>query len=53
MRIFVIFLWIAGSIFATPLLKTGQTLSYDSNGNVVTDGSIKDDGYYQRGATRS
>ncbi len=53
MRIFVIFLWIAGSIFATPLLKTGQTLSYDSNGNVVSDGSIKDDGYYQRGATRS
>jgi len=53
MRIFVILLWIVGSIFATPLLKTGQTSSYDSNGNIVSDGSIKDDGYYQRGATRS
>ncbi len=53
MRIFVMLLWIVGSIFATPLLKTGQTLSYDSNGNVVSDGSIKDDGFYQRGVTRS
>lgn len=36
---------------AAPLLKTGQTQSYDAYGNVVTDGSIKDDGYYQAGAT--
>ncbi len=38
---------------ATPLLKTGLTLSYDANGNVTTDGSIKDDGYYQAGTARS
>lgn len=35
------------------ILKTGQTQSYDEIGNVVTDGSIKDDGYYQIGATRN
>ena len=33
--------------------KTGQTKSYDENGNEVTDGSIKDDGYYQKGVTPS
>ncbi|RLA70151.1 MAG: hypothetical protein DRG24_07345 [Epsilonproteobacteria bacterium] len=32
-----------------PVLKTGQTNSYDGLGNVVTDGSIKDDGYYRKG----
>jgi len=32
-----------------PILKTGQTQSYDRTGNVVTDASIKDDGYYQTG----
>ena len=37
----------------TRLKKTGQTKSYDENGNVVTDGSIKDDGYYQKGVTPS
>ncbi len=31
------------------LKKTGQTRSYDANGNEVTDGSIKDDGYYRAG----
>ncbi len=36
-----------------PLLKTGQVKSYDTNGNVVTDGSVKDDGYYQAGVARS
>ena len=36
-----------------PVLKTGQTKSYDENGNVVTDGSVKDDGYYQAGEARS
>lgn len=36
-----------------PVLKTGQTLSYDAFGIVVTDGSIKDDGYYQAGVARS
>lgn len=29
--------------------KTGQTKSYDTSGKEVTDGSIKDDGYYQKG----
>ncbi|QAR32564.1 DUF1566 domain-containing protein [Geovibrio thiophilus] len=33
-----------------PLKKTGQIKSYDSSGTEVTDGSIKDDGYYQKGA---
>ncbi len=34
------------------VLQTGQTTSYDAAGNVVTDGSIKDDGYYQIGKKR-
>ncbi len=33
--------------------KTGQTKSYDEDGNEVTDGSIKDDGHYQTGVTPS
>lgn len=33
--------------------KTGQTTSYDAVGNVVADGSLKDDGYYQKGTTPS
>ncbi len=41
------------SVADAPFLKTGQTLSYDVDGNVVTDGSVKDDGYYQRGVIRS
>ena len=36
---------------ATQLKKTGQTKSYDENGDEVTDGSVKDDGYYQKGVT--
>lgn len=32
-----------------PVLKTGQVNSYDVNGDIVTDGSIKDDGYYRTG----
>lgn len=35
------------------VLQTGQTTSYDASGNIVNDGSIKDDGYYQAGAPRS
>jgi predicted small lipoprotein YifL len=35
------------------LKKTGQLNSYDEKGNEVTDGSIKDDGYYQTGVTPS
>lgn len=36
-----------------PVLKTGQVTSYDEDGTRVSDGSIKDDGYYQLGAARS
>ena len=32
------------------LKKTGQTKSYDASGNEVTDGTQKDDGFYQKGA---
>ena len=35
------------------LLKTEQMKSYDLKGNVVTDGSVKDDGFYQAGKARS
>ena len=35
------------------LKKTGQTKSYDADGNEVTDGSVKDDGYYQTGIAPS
>ncbi len=35
----------------TATKKTGQTNSYDASGNEVTDGSLKDDGYYQKGVT--
>lgn len=41
------------SLAVSPVLKTGQTKSYDADGNVITDKSIKDDGYYQRGKARS
>ncbi len=36
-----------------PVLKTGQIKSYDTDGNVITDGSIKDDGYHQEGADQN
>ena len=36
-----------------PVLQTGQVKSYDIYGNIVTDGSIKDDGFYRIGAVRS
>ena len=32
-----------------PLKKTGQTRSYENNTTEVTDGSLKDDGYYRKG----
>ena len=41
------------SLAVGSVLKTGQTKSYDADGNVVTDGSVKDDGYYQTGKARS
>ena len=33
--------------------KTGQTKSYNQSGDEVTDGRIKDDGYYQKGVAPS
>ena len=33
--------------------KTEQTKSYDVDGNEVTDGTLKDDGFYQKGVTPS
>jgi len=33
--------------------KTGQTQSYDADGNEVTDDSIRDDGFYQKGTAPS
>lgn len=38
---------------ALPVYKTGQTESYDENGKKVIDGSLKDDGYYQKGRTNT
>jgi hypothetical protein len=35
------------------VLKTGQLQSCDEHGNEVFDGSVKDDGYYRKGADRS
>lgn len=34
------------------LRQTGQYNSYDVNGDVISDGSLKDDGYYQSGMAR-
>ena len=36
-------------VITRSIKKTGQTKSYDSSGNEVTDSSIKDDGFYQKG----
>ncbi len=51
----VIFMSVAALLaFAdAPVLQTGQVKSYDMDGIVVTDGSIKDDGYYRAGKARS
>jgi hypothetical protein len=35
---------------AVVVFNTGQTKSYEENGSEVTDGSVKDDGYYQKGS---
>ncbi|MBU1684614.1 DUF1566 domain-containing protein [Patescibacteria group bacterium] len=35
------------------LKKTGQTISYDTDGNEVADGTARDDGHYQKGTTPS
>ncbi|WP_415407796.1 PKD domain-containing protein [Sulfurovum sp. CS9] len=36
-------------LWASPVVKTGQTKSYDQYNHIVTNGSVKDDGYYQTG----
>ncbi|MCB4765592.1 MAG: DUF1566 domain-containing protein [Sulfurovum sp.] len=48
----------ADDINTTPIVlgqlkKTGQTVSYDINGSVVSDGTLKDDGYYRAGVAVS
>jgi len=41
-------------IFSAALAtKTGQFRSYDSSGNIVSDGSLKDDAYYQMGVAHN
>ena len=53
-RIFLATLVLTVFAFADgSVLKTGQITSYDTDGNVVTDGSVKDDGFYQMGKARS
>ena len=32
-----------------PIMKTLQTASYDENGDLIDNGTLKDDGYYQKG----
>ena len=41
------------SLAVGPVLQTGQTTSYDADGNVVTDCTIKDDGFYRAGQDRN
>jgi len=38
-------------LYSKIIKKTGQTKSYNGKGEEVTDGSIKDDGFYEKGAT--
>ncbi len=52
LKIFIFIVLSMVTLQATPILKTGQSSSYNGDGDIVTDGSIKDDGYYQRGAKR-
>ncbi len=39
----------ATNYLVAPIKKTGQSVSYDENGTLISDGSLKDDGYYQDG----
>jgi len=39
--------------YPVKIKKTGQKISYDEIGNVITNHSVKDDGYYQKGVTPS
>ena len=43
---------ITKDLFSLSPLKTGQIKSYDNMGKEVTDGTLKDDGFYQKGADR-
>ena len=47
--IFVLTSWVCAY---GPVLKTGQTVSYDDNGVAVGGQSIRDDGYYKAGKAR-
>jgi hypothetical protein len=38
---------------AAAIKATGQTISFDKNSDRITDGSLKDDGYYQSGVAHS
>ncbi len=52
-KIFLTLLVFISTSYSSSLLKTGQTVSYEANGTVSNDGSIKDDGFYQKGVERS
>ncbi len=39
----------SAELYPKIIKKTGQTISYNAKGEKVTNGSIKDDGYYQKG----
>ncbi len=39
----------SSELYSKIIKKTGQTKSYDEDGQLVSDGSIKDDGFYRRG----
>ena len=41
----------SNSIKRYPLKKTGQSKSYNRLGSEIVDGSLKDDGFYQKGIT--
>ena len=41
------------TVIPAKYLATGQTKSYDSSSQIVSDGSQRDDGYYKKGLTKS
>ena len=50
-KLIILLMLITGILHSAQILKTGQIQSYDVDGN--PDCSIKDDGYYQAGLSRS
>ncbi len=53
-KILISMILLIGLVLAdSPLVKTGQIESYDEYGDIVTDDSLKDDGFYQTGVTRN